>query len=163
MGLGLGLVNASIEDPDSSVSSVFAISPSFTYFSDVARDQRVTGKFSYYDFTLKASSTEIGQSVTTISFAAIYEWRQRLQRNFKPWLGVGVAFNSDKASSRHTVDSDGFLAQRYQDLDNTGFALLLDASLDIELFETDLLLRGVYTTPLYDGFNGLEFTLAYLF
>jgi len=163
MGVGLGVVSASIEDPNGSAETTPVIFPTFIYYVDMSRDQRAVSKFSYYDFSLNASQTDIGQEVTSLSFAGIYEWRQRIKRDFKPFLGAGLSFNSESIKSRHTVDNEGFLDQRYQDLDNAGFSLLLSASIDIEVADSNFQMRGVYTIPTYDGVSGIELSLLYLF
>ena len=45
--------------------------------------------------------------------------------NWAPWLGLGLDLSRSDYSKRHTVDSDGFLLERFSDRDETGLGLVI--------------------------------------
>ena len=162
-GLGASVGSVSIDDPDGSTGSSFVIYPTFLYLLNVSRDTRFVSDLLYLSYSLDASQSEIGQKVASLSISGVYEWKKRVSRDFKPWIGVGLGYGSNSSKNRHTVDADGFLDDSFADRNSSGVSVILDVSTDINLNHTNMLLRGNFTVPTYKGPGGFNLSLNYLF
>jgi len=95
-----------LHDPDGPTVAKGNITPvSAVGIYDWGRDARIFAHVYYADFTLPASSTNIGQNVKQYGFDGSYQIMWRLTRNFRPWFGLGLGFANETYTTRHTVVS----------------------------------------------------------
>ena len=119
------------------------------------RDRRWVFTGFGYDFRLPASTTNIGQSVKGFSLAGWYQFRFRLSRSFKPWLGIGLQADMLDINARHKVDSDGFLAVTYPDRKETNYALVLNLSQEWNIsHDFNLGVNAQYLASISDSLSG---------
>ncbi len=115
----------------------------------------------YYDQeNFDATTTDIGQRIEGFSFSALYSRQFALSRGLKPWLSAGLSVDNFEYTSRHLVDSDGFLTTTYENREETEMTLLFGGSLtfgEASNFELDLL----YKLPMDTGADGLMFRFSF--
>ena len=80
----------------------------------------------YFDTSLEATSTDIGQNISSFGVRFSLQKSFRLTKSWSPWFGAGVDVSSTKYSARHTMDSEGFLLQQFDDRDEIGVSLLVN-------------------------------------
>lgn len=122
-------LNLSVDDPDGSTDTTSGAMPlSASASFPVGRDSRVLINLARYDFELDASQRDIGQKVRSTTVGGFYQWRLRLSRYFKPWIGFGPQIEFTDINARHTVDAQGFLQQTFPDRSGTAYAAAIVAS-----------------------------------
>ena len=89
----------------------------------------------YHSLDFEGSETEIGQSVSGFEVAALYQSKFRLSRHFKPWLGIGLSVAALEFKDRFITDNQGFLAQRFDDVTKTGFAVDFNFTTETDWFK----------------------------
>jgi len=157
--------NLTVDDPDGSADS----SQEFVALSAVAmfpfgRDNRWVTNVTKYDFTLDASTSDVGQDVKSITVAGFYQWRFRLSRYFKPWVGLGPQIEFSDKTARHTLDSDGFLAQTFSDQDSVAYAAGFNASHEWQLSDhIDVGVNAEYMFSIVDAIEGGSFGALLLY
>ena len=134
IGYGIGLANLSIEDPNGPAESKSIFQPFRVIVTDWFRgDVRYWGEFYYQDATLKASQTSVGQSVSQYGLQLSAQKSFYVNAIWSPWLGVGVDLSQNSYSSRHTVDDDGFLQNRFADRSEIDPGLIFNLISETEL------------------------------
>jgi hypothetical protein len=99
------------------------------------RNSRVWVQGQYHSLDFNGSDTNIGQSVTGYEVATIYQTEFRLSRHFKPWLGIGASFSALDYKDRYLTDSQGFLAQVFNDTSKSGLAIDFNISTNTDWFD----------------------------
>lgn len=99
------------------------------------RNSRVWIQGQYHSLTFDGNETEIGQEVTGLEIATIYQSQYRLSRNFKPWLGIGASFSALEFKNRFLTDSQGFLAQTFDDQTKSGLAIDFNFTANTDWFD----------------------------
>lgn len=130
-GYGYTFRLASIDIDDSDGSASVSAEPEYLnlfYTDKIARDSRYYAELHYGEFAIDADGSTVGQDVTQTAIAVSYQARFRLTRSFRPWAGAGVGYSNAEFRNRHTVDSDGYLAERFSDRAVSGFFVVLNAS-----------------------------------
>lgn len=99
------------------------------------RSSRVWIQGQYHSLDFNGTDTKIGQSVTGYEVATIYQTQYRLSRHFKPWLGIGASFSALDYKDRYLTDSQGFLAQVFNDTSKAGLAIDFNFSTNTDWFD----------------------------
>ena len=118
----------------------------------------------YIDIDFDGTETEIGQNISGLEVAAIYQSRYRLSRHFKPWLGMGLSAAVLEFEDRYLTDDQGFLAQSFPDTQETALNLELQFVTDIDLlddYETGISVRA--SIPTNDVLGKIEVALYIVF
>jgi hypothetical protein len=107
----------------------------FLVVSPAERDQRLFIQAFRTEAHADASagSALIGQDIERSGASISRQWLFRLSRAWKPWIGLGIGYVNESRTSRHTVAADGFLGQRFDDVKESGFQVLLNASTEWEV------------------------------
>jgi len=114
--------------PDGDTDSPLAVSPGIRSAYDLeSRGTRVYFSYDHLSADLDASTSNIGQEVSGSTMAFGYEKRIPLSRNMKFWLGGALTYNQHEFTDRYTVDSDGFLADLYNDREETPIGISIHA------------------------------------
>jgi len=158
-GYGVSANNYKVEDPiGGTESKTDSALVHFIYYSTLNRNTRWSVEVTNDDFSLDASTTNIGQEVDYISVNVGYGKRFALTRLFKPWVDVIGGIQNIDATGRHNVDAGGFLNQTFPNRSETVFNVGLSATEGFKLADkVDLNLRLMYLTPLGDGIEDLSF------
>lgn len=118
-----------ISDPDGTTEDKAMLVPLGGFVSyAVGRDLRYRVDLSYLSGNLSAGVGRVGQDFKSMIMAASLQWRLRLGRTLKPWVGAGVTMSQSDFTTRYTVDAGGFLANQYPDRSQTGYAATVMAS-----------------------------------
>ncbi len=116
--------NYGVEDPDGEADEEFTYSPGLKFTFPVSRRGKqlvVSGE--YIDFDLDASTEYVGQEVNGYRLSGGYEHQFNLARSLKVWGGITLNIDTFTFDGRHTIDQDGYLAQRYEDLEETSLGV----------------------------------------
>jgi len=163
-GVGVTAFTAGVSDPDGNTgTSDLSTSLSAVSIIDSGRDNRWFSMVEIGSYDLDATTSEIGQSNDFYYIGTTYQTNFRWSRNLKPWFGVGLALGSETVTNRHTVDTDGFLSQAFEDRDELGVLLVLDATHDFQIYKQDFMIRASYLASLYDGSDTLGISINWLF
>ncbi len=128
LGVGLGFAVAGVEDPAGSTGNDQVFVPGLFYRGAWARDLDYAVGARYASGELTPTPTEIGQAFSHLELSLALHKRLRLLREFKTWVGGGVALARDTFETRQTVDGDGFLKDRYDNRESTGANVLLEVT-----------------------------------
>jgi hypothetical protein len=99
------------------------------------RSSRVWIQGQYHSLDFDGNETEIGQEVTGLEIAAIYQTQYRISRHFKPWFGIGTSFTALEFKDRFLTDSQGFLTQTFDDVTKTGLAIDFNFTTETDWFD----------------------------
>lgn len=99
------------------------------------RSSRVWLQGQYHSLEFDGNETEIGQEITGLEVAAIYQTQYRISRHFKPWFGMGASFSALEYKNRFLTDNQGFLAQTFADTTKTGLAIDLNITTNTDWFD----------------------------
>ena len=99
------------------------------------RSSRVWIQGQYHSLDFDGNETEIGQEVTGLEVSAIYQTQYRISRHFKPWFGIGTSFSALEFKDRFLTDSQGFLAQTFEDETKTGLAIDFNFTTETHWFD----------------------------
>lgn len=110
------LTTASVSDPDGSTASAVGFSLLSFSLRAEASFRRFTywiGELSHDSYELDASEKNIGQEIGRWNTAGGLETRLPITRKHSIYPAVLLGFSQSEFASRHTVDSEGFLASRF--------------------------------------------------
>lgn len=165
-GFSPNLSLLSLSDPDGSAGQV----AKFSFFSGIAkykgplRYSYWISEFGYQSFSLDASTSEIGQNSTRWNFAGGYEHRVPVARNFEFYAGALLGISQSEYASRHTVDSDGFLASTFSKRSGTEPYIKVQAAWYMDINKDwEFGLIPAYEYAFGDGFSGLSLSAAFLY
>lgn len=128
IGYGIGTSNLSLDDPNGATADVWAAQPLNLIFTDwLIGDIRHWTEMYYYKTSLDADDSNIGQNIERFGLRFSLQKTFRLTQNWSPWFGAGIDLSNNHYDTRHTRDSDGYLIQAFDDRDETGVSLLLNA------------------------------------
>ena len=123
-GLTIKAGNYGVEDPDGDADEEFTYSPGIKFTFPVSRrGQQLVVSGEYIDFDLDPSTQYVGQEVNGYRLSGGYEHQFNLSRSFKVWGGATLNIDTVTFDGRHTIDQDGYLADRYQDLSETSLGV----------------------------------------
>lgn len=116
-----------VDDPAGTTAGGNGLSLSGIALVDIGRNDRLMLNINKDAYKLAASTTDIGQDVSSFGGGLSYQSMLRVTRTFKPWLGAGVGYSSITYKNRYKLTPGGFsvpMANR----DATDIALLLNAN-----------------------------------
>lgn len=149
------------EEGDSRTTSALSWG-SLSYLFQFSSRRRVNIGADYLDFSVDAKPDELGQDAQGFLITGEYDYLWRPARGFRIWLGAGVAVQQMEYSNRVTVDSDGYLDQRFADRSETDFAGLLSASYAFELTRHSTIEAQLkYMLPSGEGLRGWRLGVAF--
>ena len=99
------------------------------------RSNRIWVQGQYYSLDFDGNETEIGQEVSGLEVAVLYQTQYRFSRHFKPWFGIGTSFSALEFKNRFLTDSQGFLAQSFEDETKTGLAIDFNFTTETDWFD----------------------------
>jgi len=127
IGYGISYAYIQVNDPDGDTDPEWTVQPVNLIYTDwLFGDIKQWTEVYYFDSSLDASSTDIGQNISSAGVRFSLQKSFRVTTSWSPWLGVGVSVSSTQYTARHTVDSDGYLLQQYDDRDEFGVSLLIN-------------------------------------
>ena len=153
-----------VEDPNGPTDSTNQFSLVLVAIIKVDKISRIYSELGQYDFKLDAGTDKIGQKVGGYFYSGYYQRRFRITRNFKPWLGVGMAVNYLDFTARHNIDSDGYLSAVYPDRKGAVFNLGVNANYSFELsrrWDFDVFLG--YLHPIGDSIKSFRYGGALIY
>lgn len=132
-GLMIGGAVSAVDDPAGSTE--LKVHPS--YLNGIAtipygRDRRIFTQIFYNEFDLDQSRNKVGAKTKSLGLNTSYQWKLRLSRQWKPWIGAGLGFSSDSFENRFLLDQDGFVMQRFLDREDEAINLILNASMTLK-------------------------------
>jgi hypothetical protein len=132
VGMLLGASAASVDDPDGHTQTGAAVDV-LNVMTTVAagRDQRWMGQLFHQTVRLDADVNAIGQDITTSGATMAWQYRWRISRAWKPWIGGGLGLAHDSFRARHLVDQDGFLVRRYPDRTEETVSVVVNTSTEL--------------------------------
>ena len=146
--------SVSVSDPDGNTKDFTGLLPfEFSYIGDGKRSRIVWGA-AFYDFNIDATTSNIGQDITGFEVNGVWAHKWAASRSFKPWLGIGFSASVLEFTSRHTIDTDGFLNQNFEDREDTIVNVILNATHEWSINKT--FYWGVsleYKVPIGDGLD----------
>ena len=116
-----------VDDPVGTTAVGNGLSISGIALVDVGRDSRVMLNINKDAYTLAASTTNVGQDVSSAGGGLSYQSMLRVSRTWKPWVGAGLGYTSTTYKNRYKLTPGGFsvpMANR----DATDISLLLNAN-----------------------------------
>lgn len=112
MSLSVGAIKPSDPDGDTAIvtdATIFNMIATMRYKKN---NQRLWADVSYQYFNLKAEEDLIGQDVARYRAAVAFQKHVQLS-GMKFWAGVGGGLIFEQADIRHTIDSDGYLKEKF--------------------------------------------------
>jgi len=167
-GVGVTQGNYSVEDPDGSADSTTEASIFGVVTMPMSRnwpDYRYWFQVAHKSFELDASTSEVGQEVTSTSLSAIIQRSFSISSDFRPWLGLGAGAGINDYEGRHTIDEDGFLKDRFDDRSNTSMYLILNAGISFRKLDNGVFIGTSinYERPIDDGIESTNLNVFLLY
>jgi len=167
-GVGVTQGNYSVEDPDGSADSTTEASIFGVVTMPMSRnwpDYRYWFQVEHKSFELDASTSEVGQDVTSTSLSAIIQRSFSVSSDFRPWLGLGAGAGINDYDGRHTIDEDGFLKDRFDDRSNTSMYLILNAGISFRKLDNGVFIGTSinYERPIDDGIESTNLNVFLLY
>lgn len=126
-GYSIGAASVSVDDPDGATKDHWATQPFTLIYTDwFIGDIRQWSELYYFETSLQASDTTIGQNVENYGVRFSLQKSLRMTQSLAPWFGVGVGLSNSRYFTRHTKDAEGFLIQAYDDRSETNVSFLLN-------------------------------------
>lgn len=163
IGYAPSYVNLSINDPDGDTDNISDGAPlALVVVYDFNNKTRLYSVIDYIDTSLDASTDKIGQKISAYQLLATYQHEIKLSHALKFYAGIGLGYTQADFENRHTVDSDGFLATRYENREESYFSAVLNLSREWEA--TEKFNIGIDLSYQYDfedvGFSGFKGALV---
>ena len=123
-GYGIGGAFVSVDDPVGDTETRWTLQPITLIYTARLWDNgiRYWSELYYYKASLDASSTKIGQDAERYGMRISFQKRLKIIPNFSTWYGAGIDISQENFTTRHTVDSDGFLIKAYPDREETNLS-----------------------------------------
>ena len=116
-----------VDDPVGPTAAGNGLSVSGIALIDVGRESRVMLNINRDTYTLDASTTNVGQDVSSAGGGLSYQSMLRVSRTWKPWIGVGLSYASTTYKNRF-IFTPGQNKILYADRKATDIAVLLNAN-----------------------------------
>lgn len=127
IGYAIGGNQISVDDPDGETERSWALRPiTLIYTARLVSGIRYWSELYYLAASLDAATDRIGQDVQQFGLQLSVQKSLPLNPRWIAWLGAGIAVSQTSYTSRHTVDSEGYLLEQFPDRRDTGTALLLN-------------------------------------
>lgn len=125
----------------------------------ISKRHKLLGTIRQLDYDVDASTSgDMGMNVDASQINISWLRKMPLSREFKPWVGVGLRSSFVETTLRHTVDSDGFLEEVFNDTEDTLISINLIANVDWRIGRNGWAIdtRFIYDLPMGDGLSGFE-------
>ena len=164
IGANGGYDSFQYEDDDGKTDSESRATP-IRLFGELEVDKvnRVVVGWRAIDFDIDATvSGDMGATFEGHQIDASWLRNIRLAREFKPWLGLGMRTTALDVKGKHTVDKDGYLANRYEATSETQVALMLQGLYEWQISKSGWFINSsvTYDVPFGDGFEGFGLGLG---
>jgi len=127
LGYAMGTAYVSVDDPAGNTAKEWTLQPlTLIHTNWLIDDIRYWSEFFYYQAVLDPAANKIGQNVEQSGLRVSLQKSLRLTRLWAPWFGVGIGISRVTYTTRHTMDSDGFLLAAWPDREQTSVTLLLN-------------------------------------
>lgn len=127
LGFGTAINRTSVSDNIGQTNSAVSAQALSIYFSNYfIKDTRYLSEVHISNYGFEADETHIGQEVSQLGFRFSVQKKQRIVNNLSPWIGAGLGLSNSSFKKRHSVDSDGFLIEQYDNKTEPGFSVLLN-------------------------------------
>ncbi len=128
-GVQTSLNSYRIEDPAGPTAGGSGLSLSGIALYEFGRDSRLMININKDAYSLEASTSNVGQNVSSMGGGVSYQSKWRVSRTWKPWIGAGLGYTSTTYKSRYTFTSPSQqFKYLYADRSATDVALLLNAN-----------------------------------
>ena len=128
-GYRLSFSSLSVDDVLIDTNRTSQVLPfTFFYTQGLKRDLYFYSEVAWKSFKTRAASGGVGQTINVAEVAFGLDYQYRLSRSIKPRFGIGVDYMNTTYSKRYSMDSDGFLLDRYADEKKNLFSIYLNAS-----------------------------------
>ena len=114
-------------DPVGPTAGSSGLSISGIALYNLGRESRAMFNIDRDSYSMQGSKTNVGQDATSIGADASYQTMLRLTRTWKPWVGVGLGYNSTKYKNRFVYTAGG-AKTFYADRETTGMSVLLNTN-----------------------------------
>jgi len=162
IGVSAGVARSAVDDPSGSANSETYPQLGLVGVAQFGNDRRALGQLYSKSFTLDPGVQTVGQDVKQTGLSVIYQ--QRVSWRWQPWLGAGIGYSRDRFENRLTVAPDGFVAQRFPNREENGFALLFAGSTQWHLTDrVDIDVHLQYDYPLQGDVKTLSLSLLLLY
>jgi len=154
----------SVNDPEGKTEqkAVFQLIDVFAAY-ELYRDSRLYLEVALMDEKFEPSISEVGTKIKSTDFTVQYQWRYRVSKSFKPWLGIGGMFSNVKYTNRHLVDRNGYLAKEFEPIEQKETALSVSMMLENEIAFGSIIYGISYKASLDDGRSGVSFNVGLQF
>ena len=117
LGYSLGAALVSADDPPGNTKPKWIIQPIIlVYTARFWNDSvRYWSELYYYRTVLDATPTKIGQDAKRFGMRLSFQKNLPITPKLSTWFGAGIDLSQEKLTTRHTVDSDGFLTEVFPD------------------------------------------------
>ncbi len=127
IGYGIGAAHVSVDDPQGDTDTAWALQPlTLIHAARLRSGVRYWSELYYQAAVLDAATNRIGQDVAQFGLQVSMQKHLPLMPGWVAWFGAGLGVSQTRYTTRHSIDSDGYLLARYPDRRDTGAALLLN-------------------------------------
>lgn len=127
LGVLWGMTRGDVDDPQGDTDARRYQRLALIGTRPAAPHRRWLGEFSYHRFDLEPATNTIGVDVTRIGAGLSYQARMATLPS-KPWLGIGLNVSRDQFKERLTVDTFGFVNERFPDRSDIALSALMTAT-----------------------------------
>ena len=164
VGPSLGVAQLRVQDPDGPTQSQNRLTPGATLILGLDTDTRMMVDVYHQTAHLNGTTQDIGQSVTSTGGHLIFQKQFPVTYQWHPWLGIGAGYAQESFTNRYTVDSQGYLANRYPDRSANPVSVVVNGTTDWTLNRSWRLGATVqYEYPLTSGIRELSVSLMALY
>ena len=146
------------EDSDGeSDSATFVIPITIGAEYELDRVNKLYASWRVIDEDIDATkSGDMGVTLEGSQLEASWLHKVRLARHFKPYVGFGIRTSFIEASSKHTVDDEGFLLETFESTEDTNLSAVFSVYSDWEISRDGWYIdtRFTYDIPFGDGLQG---------
>jgi len=127
IGYAIGATQVSVDDPRGDTETAWALQPAtLIYTARLMSGVRYWSELYYYTASLDAATDRIGQDVEQFGLQISLQKSLPVSPGWVTWFGAGIGVSQTSYTTRHTIDSEGYLLARYPDRSDTGAVLLLN-------------------------------------
>lgn len=165
-GFSPGFSQLKLSDPDGPTqnTSVSTLSFNTRFKTSLRRYSYWLTAVSYEKASLSASSSNIGQKTARWNFSGGFETRVPVTRKFDFYVAGLIGVSQAEYASRHTVDEDGFLAERFSKRSSNSTFIKVQATYYKKLNKNWLFgAVPAYEYSLDDGFSGPSLSAVFYY
>jgi len=147
LATSIGVVQPGDPDGDTAMASDLTIFNGIATMRYQKNNQRLWADVSYQFFSVSASEEEIGQDVSRLRAAVLFQ--KHLQLNgMKLWAGGGGGLLYENADIRHTIDESGYLKEKFDTRNTFDVVGMVNAQLPLFRFRLGIPVEMGFHTSL---------------